>query len=121
MTAGQSLGAVALIIPNYDAAIAFFTAIGFELTADIDQGAKRWVTVRPAGGGAALVLAQPSCAAQSAAIGTQGAFGCSCTRMISPAMPHASPLREGCLKRCRGMNPMAAWRFGATLGATAGI
>ena len=71
--AGPSLGALALIIPNYDAAISFFTAIGFDLTADIDQGHKRWVTVQPAGGGAALVLAQPSSAAQSAAIGAQGA------------------------------------------------
>ena len=71
--AGPRLGAVALIIPNYDSAISFFTAIGFDLTADIDQGHKRWVTVQPAGGGAALVLAQPSGAAQSAAIGAQGA------------------------------------------------
>jgi predicted enzyme related to lactoylglutathione lyase len=71
--AGPSLGALALIIPNYDAAISFFTAIGFDLTADIDQGHKRWVTVQPAGGGAAFVLAQPSDAAQSAAIGAQGA------------------------------------------------
>ena len=39
--AGPSLGALALIIPNYDAAISFFTAIGFDLTADIDQGHKR--------------------------------------------------------------------------------
>jgi predicted enzyme related to lactoylglutathione lyase len=73
MSAGPSLGALALMIPNYDAAIRFFTAIGFDLTADIDQGNKRWVTVQPTGGGAALVLAQPSGAAQNAAIGAQGA------------------------------------------------
>jgi predicted enzyme related to lactoylglutathione lyase len=73
MKAGPSIGALALIIPNYDAAIRFFTAIGFVLTADIDQGNKRWVTVQPSGGGAALVLAQPSGAAQNAAIGAQGA------------------------------------------------
>ena len=73
MSAGPSLGALALIIPNYDTAISVFTAIGFDLTADIDQGNKRWVTVQPAGGGAALVLAQPSGAAQIAAIGAQGA------------------------------------------------
>jgi predicted enzyme related to lactoylglutathione lyase len=73
MNAGPTLGAVALIIPDYDTAIGFFIAIGFELTADIDQGHKRWVTVRPAGGGAALVLAQPSDSAQSGAIGAQGA------------------------------------------------
>ena len=73
MNEGPSLAAVALIIPDYDVAIGFFTAIGFNLTADIDHEDKRWVTVQPAGGGATLVLAQPSGAAQSAAIGAQGA------------------------------------------------
>ena len=72
-SAGQTLGAVALIIPDYDVAIAFFTAIGFHLTADLDQGHKRWVTVRPAGGGASLVLAKANDADQIAAIGAQGA------------------------------------------------
>ncbi len=71
--AGQYIGALTLIIPNYDAAIAFFTAIGFRLVADIDEVRKRWVTVQPAGGGAVLVLAEPSDAAQTAAIGHQGA------------------------------------------------
>ena len=70
---GPSFGALALIIPNYDAAIRFFTAIGFRLTADIDQSCKRWVTVQPAGGGASLVLAEPSNTAQAAAVGRQGA------------------------------------------------
>lgn len=71
--AGPSLGAVALIVPDYDAAIGFFTAIGFHLKADLAEAHKRWVTVQPAGGGASLVLAQPSDPAQSAAIGAQGA------------------------------------------------
>jgi predicted enzyme related to lactoylglutathione lyase len=70
---GQHLGAVALLVPDYDSAIRFFCTIGFDLTADIDQGDKRWVTVRPRSGGAALVLAQAKGAAQVAMIGGQGA------------------------------------------------
>jgi predicted enzyme related to lactoylglutathione lyase len=70
---GARLGAVALIVPDYDAAIRFFTAAGFALTADVDQGDKRWVTVEPQGGGCRLVLARAEGAAQQAAIGTQGA------------------------------------------------
>ena len=67
------LGAVALIVPDYDEAIRFFTAAGFHLTADIDQGRKRWVTVEPPGGGCRLVLARADTPAQTAAIGAQGA------------------------------------------------
>ena len=67
------LAAVAVIVPDYDAAMDFFTAAGFTLTADIDQGRKRWVTVRPPGGGADLVLARAEGDAQRAAIGAQGA------------------------------------------------
>ena len=63
---------VALIVPDYDAAIAFFcTVMGFRLTADLDQGRKRWVTVQPPGGGAQLVLAQAEGPQQLAAIGDQ--------------------------------------------------
>lgn len=65
------LAAVALIVPEYDAAITFFTAIGFALTADIDQGRKRWVTVQA--NGTALVLARADTAQQRRAIGRQGA------------------------------------------------
>ena len=56
--AGTRLGAISLIVPDYDQAVAFFTAAGFRLTADIDQGRKRWVTVEPPGGGCRLVLAR---------------------------------------------------------------
>jgi len=48
---GARLGALALLVPDYDAAIFFFVSVmGFRLTADIDQGRKRWVTVEPPGG-----------------------------------------------------------------------
>ena len=66
------IAALAVIVPDYDRAIAFFCAgLGFQLTADIDQGRKRWVTVTPPGGGVSLVLAQADGAAQQAAIGNQ--------------------------------------------------
>lgn len=68
------LGAISLIIPDYDQAIAFFCqGLGFDLCEDIDQGHKRWVTVAAPDGGSRLVLAQASDPVQSAAIGHQGA------------------------------------------------
>ncbi len=68
----QRITAVALVVPDYDAAIRFFCdVLGFALIDDIDQGRKRWVTVEPAGGGLRLVLAQAEGAAQQAAIGNQ--------------------------------------------------
>ncbi len=65
------LAALALVVPDYDAGIAFFTALGFTVTADADQGTKRWVTVAPPGGGPDLVLARADTPAQAAAIGNQ--------------------------------------------------
>ncbi len=69
---GARLISVALVVPDYDAAIAFFCGVmGFHLTADLDQDRKRWVTVQPPGGGVQLVLAQADGARQQAAIGDQ--------------------------------------------------
>lgn len=66
------LGAVSLVVRDYDEAIAFYVGkLGFELTADIDQGRKRWVTVTPRGGETALVLAKATTDAQAARIGDQ--------------------------------------------------
>ncbi len=66
------LAAVAIVVPDYDAGIAFYCGVmGFTLTDDQDQGAKRWVTLEPPGGGARLVLARAEGAAQHAAIGNQ--------------------------------------------------
>lgn len=73
MAPALRLGTVAVIVPDYDEAIRFFVAAGFTLTADQDQGTKRWVTVQPAGGGASLLLARAEGDAQRAAIGRQGA------------------------------------------------
>ena len=66
------IGALALLVSDYDQAIRFFCdGLGFRLTADIDQGHKRWVTVQPAAGGVQLVLAQATGARQCAAVGDQ--------------------------------------------------
>ena len=66
------ISALALVVPDYDAAIAFYVgALGFRLTEDIPQGTKRWVTVEPPGGGVRLLLARAEGATQSAAIGNQ--------------------------------------------------
>jgi catechol 2,3-dioxygenase-like lactoylglutathione lyase family enzyme len=68
------LAAITLIVPDYDQAIAFYCGVmGFVLEQDIDEGHKRWVRVRPPGGTAGFILAQPGNEDQSAAIGAQGA------------------------------------------------
>ena len=69
----QRIGYVALVVRDYDEAIAWFTrCLGFELTADTDMGGgKRWVVVQPLGAtGAALLLAKAT-GEQRAAIGKQ--------------------------------------------------
>ncbi|MEM6758250.1 MAG: VOC family protein [Pseudomonadota bacterium] len=68
------LRSLSLIVPDYDPAIAFYCGLmGFDLVADEDQGRKRWVEVRPPGGGPSLVLARADTDMQRAAIGAQGA------------------------------------------------
>ena len=68
------LGLVALLVRDYDAAIAFFTtALRFTLVEDTDRGGgKRWVVVAPHGSGAGLLLARAVGAEQQAQIGNQG-------------------------------------------------
>ena len=68
------LSAITLIVPDYDAGIAFYCGVmGFELTEDVDQGRKRWVRVTPPGAETGFVLARADGEAQRAAIGNQGA------------------------------------------------
>ena len=68
---------VSLIVDDYDAAIEFFTGpLGFLLSEDspsmtTDGRPKRWVVVRPADGGAGLVLARADGEDQSAVVGRQ--------------------------------------------------
>ena len=67
------IGAVSLLVREYDEAIAFYVGIlGFELSEDTDMGGgKRWVTVTPAGGETALLLARATTAEERARIGDQ--------------------------------------------------
>jgi catechol 2,3-dioxygenase-like lactoylglutathione lyase family enzyme len=68
-----SIAQVALLVREYDEAIAFFTgALGFELVEDKDLGGgKRWVVVGPRGGGTRLLLARAVGAEQVARVGDQ--------------------------------------------------
>ena len=73
---GTSLWAITLVVPDYDAAIAFYVGkLGFILAEDIAQhsesGPKRWVRIVPPGGGCSLVLGRAVGAGQQAAIGNQ--------------------------------------------------
>lgn len=75
MPAGQCIGAISLVVRDYDEAIAYYTGtLGFELLEDTARGAdKRWVRVAPrgGGGGSALLLARAVTPEQSACIGNQ--------------------------------------------------
>jgi catechol 2,3-dioxygenase-like lactoylglutathione lyase family enzyme len=69
----QSISAIALVVPEYDAAIDFYVRVmGFDLTENVDQGRKRWVRVTPKGGqGASLILAKAEGKQQVSAVGDQ--------------------------------------------------
>jgi lactoylglutathione lyase len=70
----QRIGCVALVVRDYDEAIAFYTqALGFELVEDTDfGGAKRWVRVRPPGAdGTDLLLARATTPEQALCVGNQ--------------------------------------------------
>ncbi len=71
----RSIAAVALLVRDYDEAIAFFTrALRFSLLEDNPLGdGKRWVRVAPAGSpGASLLLAQAATPEQLSCVGRQG-------------------------------------------------
>ena len=70
----QELHSIALVVRDYDEALAFYVGIlGFDLLEDTNRGnGKRWVVVRPPGGrGARLLLAKAKGAEQEATIGNQ--------------------------------------------------
>jgi catechol 2,3-dioxygenase-like lactoylglutathione lyase family enzyme len=71
---GQAISRVAVVVREYDEAIAYYTGVlGFDLLADDDLGGgKRWVLVAPPGGaGAALLLARAANPTQAARVGDQ--------------------------------------------------
>lgn len=67
------LGAVSLLVRDYDEAIAFFVGkLGFDLSEDADMGGgKRWVRVTPKGGQTSLLLARAATDEQRARVGDQ--------------------------------------------------
>lgn len=73
----QSLAHVALVVRDYDEAIAFYVGkLGFTLVADEYQSAqdKRWVLIAPPGAssaGSSILLARASTPEQAACIGNQ--------------------------------------------------
>ena len=70
----QKLGYIALVVREYDEAIAFYTTkLGFHLIEDTDLGnGKRWVRVRPPGStGTDLLLARAVNPEQASRIGNQ--------------------------------------------------
>ena len=73
----SQLELVALIVRDYDPAIAFFVnVLGFDLVEDTpsltnDGRTKRWVVVRPPGAVTGILLARADGAEQESAIGTQ--------------------------------------------------
>lgn len=70
----QTLAAIALIVPDYDEAIAFYVGkLGFELVEDTRLSEeKRWVRVAPRGSnGCCVLLAKAANDRQRAVIGNQ--------------------------------------------------
>ncbi|WP_201315048.1 VOC family protein [Dyella sp. EPa41] len=70
----QYIGSIALVVADYDEAIAWYTTVlGFRLLEDTDMGAgKRWVVVAPPGATETrLLLAKASGPEQAARVGDQ--------------------------------------------------
>jgi catechol 2,3-dioxygenase-like lactoylglutathione lyase family enzyme len=70
----RSIGAISLLVSEYDDAISFYThKLGFTLIEDTDLGGgKRWVMVSPSGAGATrLLLAKAVTPEQESRVGDQ--------------------------------------------------
>lgn len=71
----QTIGAISLVVRDYDEALDFYVGkLGFTRVDDIDEGRKRWVTIRPPGSApssTSLLIARAEGARQQAAIGNQ--------------------------------------------------
>lgn len=79
MVSGMRIELFTIIVKDYDQAIDFFVdRVGFELVEDSpsltnDGRPKRWVVVRPPGGGVGVLLARADGDHQQAAVGEQAA------------------------------------------------
>lgn len=70
----HSLGAITLVVRDYDEAIAWYTrCLSFELVEDEPRGDKRWVVLAPSGTGekTRLLLARAATPEQQACVGNQ--------------------------------------------------
>jgi catechol 2,3-dioxygenase-like lactoylglutathione lyase family enzyme len=69
----QSIAHIALVVPDYDEAIAYYTqTLGFTLLEDTPlTDNKRWVLVAPIGSTTSLLLAKASTEEQKSRIGNQ--------------------------------------------------
>ena len=66
------LAHVSLLVDDYDEAIAWLTrCLDFRLAEDTPAEGKRWITMRPPGGGCSLVLAQAENTRQRIGVGNQ--------------------------------------------------
>ncbi|WP_027135153.1 VOC family protein [Geminicoccus roseus] len=69
----ERIAHLALLVPDYDQALAFFRQIGFECREDTHLGDdKRWVRIAPPGAETEILLARAVGDRQEAAIGAQG-------------------------------------------------
>lgn len=69
----RRLALVAVLVPDYDAALGFFLPLGFELREDTDLGGgKRWLRIGLPGGSTEFLLARAVGGRQAAAVGNQG-------------------------------------------------
>ncbi len=74
MTATRRIAHIAIVVRDYDEAIAYYTGVlGFELVEDEARGpGKRWVLVAlPGGGGTSLLLAKAANPEQTSRVGNQ--------------------------------------------------
>jgi catechol 2,3-dioxygenase-like lactoylglutathione lyase family enzyme len=73
VTAAPRIATIAVVVADYDEAIGFYVdGLGFDLIEDTPlPDGKRWVRVKPAGDGPALLLARADGIAQSVRVGDQ--------------------------------------------------
>ena len=110
----QQIASIALLVADYDEAIAFYTQkLGFSLLEDTPLGGdKRWVRVAPGNAGTALLLARASTPAQLQQVGDQAAgrvFLFLQTRIFG-AIIGKCWLTVCIFTKPRAKKPMALWR-----------
>jgi predicted enzyme related to lactoylglutathione lyase len=110
MITGMRIDLFTIVVDDYDRAIGFFVdAVGFELVEDSpsltnDGRPKRWVVVRPPGGGTGILLARADGERQSAVVGDQVAgrvgfflrvedFDAAYERMVAAGVEFVKPPR----------------------------